>query len=82
MHLAVLCGTATRRFAALHYRREAICRHMTEDDTRALLRDWNGDGLERWIADQPWRPTPHGWEVEVDLEGWNSPSSRRLPGCD
>jgi hypothetical protein len=43
---------------------------MTEDDARALLRAWVGDGLEDWIADQDWRVTSHGWEVVPDLDGW------------
>ena len=43
---------------------------MTEDDARDLLRAWDGDGLEDWIADQPWRPTPDGWEVLPDRDGW------------
>ncbi len=36
---------------------------MTEADARAVLQDWKGDGLEAWIAAQPWRPTPTGWAV-------------------
>jgi hypothetical protein len=43
---------------------------MTEDDARALLQAWDGDGLEAWIADQPWRATSNGWEVVPDWDGW------------
>jgi hypothetical protein len=43
---------------------------MTEADARALLRDHVGDGLEVWIAAQPWQPTPEGWEVLTDLDAW------------
>jgi hypothetical protein len=43
---------------------------MSEAEARDLLRDWDGDGLEAWIASQPWRPTPTGWAVLPDLNGW------------
>ena len=43
---------------------------MTETEARVLLRNWAGDGLESWIAAQPWRPTPDGWEVLPNLDGW------------
>jgi hypothetical protein len=43
---------------------------MTEAESRDLLYAWDGDGLELWIAAQPWRPTPTGWEVLADLQGW------------
>jgi hypothetical protein len=42
---------------------------MTETEARVLLRNWAGDGLESWIAAQPWRPTPDGWEVLPNLDG-------------
>jgi hypothetical protein len=43
---------------------------MTEDNARVLLRAWDGDGLEAWIAAQPWRPTSVGWEVLPEMDGW------------
>ena len=43
---------------------------MTEADARDLLYAWDGDGLERWIAAQPWQPTSVGWEIVPDLNGW------------
>ena len=43
---------------------------MTEPEARILLQDWRGDGLERWIAAQPWRPIRNGWEVATTLMGW------------
>jgi hypothetical protein len=43
---------------------------MTEDDARTLLRDWGGDGLEAWLADQPWHLTRGGWEIDGALLGW------------
>ena len=43
---------------------------MTETEARVLLRNWAGDGLESWIAAQPWRPTSVGWEVLPEMDGW------------
>ena len=40
---------------------------MTETEARVLLRAWDGDGLEAWIAAQPWRPTSVGWEVLPEM---------------
>jgi hypothetical protein len=38
---------------------------------RARLRAHRGDGLEGWLADQPWLPTDDGgWRVETDRDGW------------
>jgi hypothetical protein len=54
---------------------------MTEDEARALLRNWGGDGLEAWLADQSWHPTHGGWEIEATLLGWTvriAPVSPRL----
>jgi hypothetical protein len=43
---------------------------MTEDVARALLRAVDGvGGLEAWIAGQPWRKAPGGWQVEGNLGG-------------
>ena len=45
---------------------------MTEAEARALLRDKGGDdGLEHWIADQPWLRGPRGWVVVAALHGWH-----------
>ncbi len=42
-----------------------------EDQARALLRSHPGDGLEAWLADQPWRVTLDGsWLVEAERGGW------------
>ena len=42
-----------------------------EGQARALLRSHAGDGLEAWLADQPWRPAPDGsWLVEAERDGW------------
>lgn len=44
---------------------------MTEEEVRGLLRAAAGaDGLETWIADQPWQTTLAGWTLPADLEGW------------
>ena len=43
----------------------------SEGQARALLRSHPGDGLEAWLADQPWRPAPDGsWLVEAERDGW------------
>ena len=45
---------------------------MTEADARALLRNNGGDdGLEQWIAAQPWLRGPRGWVVVAALYGWH-----------
>jgi hypothetical protein len=45
---------------------------MTEDEARALLRNFDAaDDLERWITDQPWSTTPHAWGVPFNSAGWN-----------
>jgi hypothetical protein len=44
---------------------------MTEAEARALLRDYQGvGGLEPWMAVQPWRPAPGGWQLSRELDGW------------
>ncbi|MFC7478597.1 hypothetical protein ACFQS7_30050 [Dankookia sp. GCM10030260] len=44
---------------------------MTEADARHLLWRWpDDDGLEGWIAEQPWEATPSGWTVTGELQGW------------
>jgi hypothetical protein len=55
---------------------------MTEPQARALLRDRGcDDGLEDWLADQPWLRGPRGWVVVAALHGWHfsvEPASPRL----
>jgi hypothetical protein len=44
---------------------------MTEAEARAALRAHDGvGGLEPWIADQPWHPTPGGWQHTRGIGGW------------
>jgi hypothetical protein len=44
---------------------------MTEAEARALLRSHEGvDGLEPWMAAQPWRPASGGWQLFRDIDGW------------
>lgn len=43
---------------------------MTEPDARDLLRHWPGDGLEAWMADQPWRAVPSGWALVGEFRFW------------
>jgi hypothetical protein len=43
---------------------------MTEDEARALLRAWGGDGFETWVADRPWHLTRGGWKIDGTLLGW------------
>jgi hypothetical protein len=45
---------------------------LPEADARTLLRACPaGDGLEAWLADQPWRAAIDGsWVVEREREGW------------
>jgi hypothetical protein len=43
---------------------------VPEQQARARLRAHPGDGLETWLADQPWRATQDGsWLVEADRGG-------------
>jgi hypothetical protein len=45
---------------------------IPESHARSLLRDHLGDGLEAWLADQPWRPAEDGsWRVELARDGWS-----------
>jgi hypothetical protein len=45
---------------------------MTEAQARNLLRRCRSiEGLERWMAGQPWEAAPGGWTVKPDLEGWH-----------
>jgi hypothetical protein len=41
---------------------------MTEIEARALLRN-SDDGVEVWMADQPWEVAPGGWMVTSELQG-------------
>ncbi len=42
-----------------------------EDQARARLRFFPGDGLEAWLADQRWRAAQDGsWLVEAGRDGW------------
>ena len=42
-----------------------------EGQARASLRSHPGDGLETWLADQPWRAALDGsWWVESHRDGW------------
>jgi hypothetical protein len=45
---------------------------LAEAEARALLRDCPArDGLEAWLAEQPWQAATDGsWRVERDLDGW------------
>jgi hypothetical protein len=44
---------------------------VSEAQARAMLQVHPGDGLEAWLADQPWHETEDGsWRVEPDREGW------------
>lgn len=44
---------------------------MTETEARDLLRAHQGvGGLEPWMAAQPWRPAPGGWQLSRDKDGW------------
>jgi hypothetical protein len=44
---------------------------MTEAEARNLLRAHQGvGGLELWMAAQPWRPAPGGWQLSRELDGW------------
>jgi hypothetical protein len=44
---------------------------VSEAQARAMLQVHPGDGLEAWLADQPWHEAEDGsWRVEPDREGW------------
>lgn len=44
---------------------------ISENQARILLRGHQGDGLEVWLADQPWRSAEDGsWWVESARDGW------------
>jgi hypothetical protein len=45
---------------------------LPEAEARTLLRACPaGDGLEAWLADQPWHAAVDGsWVVERDRDGW------------
>jgi hypothetical protein len=44
---------------------------MTEAEARAALRAHDGvGGLKPWIAEQPWRPAPGGWQLSRAMDGW------------
>ena len=43
---------------------------MTEDQARAALAAFDSfDGLEPWIAEQPWMAVPGGWVVPEPFQG-------------
>jgi hypothetical protein len=44
---------------------------VSESHARTQLREHPGDGLEAWLADQPWQPAEDGsWRVEPARDGW------------
>jgi hypothetical protein len=44
---------------------------VTEAEARDLLRAHQGvGGLEPWMAAQPWRSAPGGWQMSRALDGW------------
>jgi hypothetical protein len=44
---------------------------VSEAQARAMLQAHPGDGLETWLADQPWHEAEDGsWRVEPDRNGW------------
>jgi hypothetical protein len=44
---------------------------MTEHEARDLLAAFDSvDGLEAWMAKQPWQLASGGWTVLLDLKGW------------
>ena len=44
---------------------------MTEDRARVVLAAFDSfDGLEAWIAEQPWLAVPGGWVVPEPRHGW------------
>ena len=44
---------------------------ISEGEVRAVLRAHQGDGLEAWVADQPWQAAEDGsWRVEPSRDGW------------
>jgi hypothetical protein len=45
---------------------------MTEEEAReVLIASGNRDGLEVWVAAQPWTPMPNGtgWQIEGSRDG-------------
>ena len=59
-------GASSRPAAAA-----ALAAAPPEGCARAVLRAHPGDGLEAWLAGQPWRATADGsWRVEPDRAGW------------
>lgn len=43
---------------------------MTEVEARDILRAHQSvGGLEPWLAAQPWRPAPGGWQVSRAMDG-------------
>jgi hypothetical protein len=44
---------------------------VSEAQARAMLQAHPGDGIEAWLADQPWHAAEDGsWRVEPDRKGW------------
>ena len=44
---------------------------VSEARARAMLQAYPGDGLEAWLADQPWHAAEDGsWWVEAERDGW------------
>jgi hypothetical protein len=44
---------------------------VAESQARSLLCAHPGDGLEAWLADQPWQVMQEGsWRVEPEHDGW------------
>ena len=44
---------------------------MSEPQARAMLQAHSGDGLEAWLAEQPWHAAEDGsWWVEPERDGW------------
>jgi hypothetical protein len=44
---------------------------IPETQARAVLRAHQGDGLEAWVADQPWQAAEDGsWRVAPNRDGW------------
>ena len=44
---------------------------LSEHQARAMLLACRGDGLEAWLAEQPWHATEDAsWWVEPERDGW------------
>jgi hypothetical protein len=43
---------------------------MTEAEARDLLANFDGLGLEAWMARRRWKVTPSGWTVAGELNGF------------